>query len=80
MATFTEAVQSVLQTLRVFEDKRPQTEIMLSLLKDNKDGVNTDVFKEHGIRDYRSCKYKLTMKGYIIHTIQPHKERCVCDE
>ena len=80
MATFSEAMHSVLQTLHVLEDKRTQTDIMLGLLKDHKEWVHCDVFRKHWIRDHRNVKYKLTMKGYIIHTIQPRKERCICDE
>ena len=81
MATFTEAMHSVLQTLHVLEDKRTQTQVMLDLLKENwTEWVHCDVFKKYGIRDHRTVKYRLTMRGYIIHTIQPHKKRCICDE
>lgn len=81
MATFTEAMHSVLQTLHVLEDKRTQTQVMLDLLKENwTEWVHCDVFRKYWIRDHRNVKYKLTMRGYIIHTIQPRKERHVCDE
>ena len=47
MTTFSEAMHSVLQTLHVLEDKRTQTDIMLGLLKDHKEGVHCDVFRKH---------------------------------
>ena len=81
MATFSEAMHSVLQTLHVLEDKRTQTDIMLDLLKENwTKWVHCDVFRKYWIRDHRNVKYKLTMRGYIIHTIQPRKEKRMCDE
>lgn len=37
MATFTEAMHSIAIELHLVEDKRTQTEIMLSLLQDHKE-------------------------------------------
>ena len=80
MATFTEAMHSVLQTLHVLEDKRTQTDIMLGLLQDHKEWVHCDVFKKHGIRDHRSIKYYLTRRWWVIHTMQPKKWIFLNDE
>lgn len=80
MTTFTEAIYSVARELHLVEDTRTQPQIMLDMLQHHKEWVKTDLFREKGIRDPVTCKWRLTMKGYLIGTEQEKEGKFINKE